>query len=187
MGEWWEGEVITEGSANGISDGGRIYERPSINSTHLGYLLKTDTGALISAKFNCNGYEWYKIRLVKSSTTYEGYIRVDQLINVIEPETNGAYYNNELGRASFTCSLGDWNPDWDVFIATSWQVDENGNEIPPNLYRDTELTLSWEYFGFEKNLFKPEGYFDGIYLWNPRTWSRGDINFTFQELIRVGT
>jgi hypothetical protein len=24
-------------------------------------------------------------------------------------------------------------------------------------------------------------------MWNPRSWDRGDIHFTFQELIRVGT
>ena len=192
MGEWWEGEVITEGSANGVgtssSDGGRIYDRPFTNSTHISYFYKSYTGALISAKFNSDGYEWYKIRYVYSSTkTYEGYIRADQLTNIVEPETNGVYHSNELGRASFTCSLGDWNPDWDVFIASSWQVDENGKEINPDLYRDTELTLTWDYFGFERNLFKPEGYYDGIYLWNPRTWDRGDVNFTFRELIRVGT
>lgn len=192
MGEWWEGEVITEGSANGVgtssSDGGRIYDRPSTNSTHISYFYKSYKGALISAKFNSDGYEWYKIRYEYSSTkTYEGYIRADQLTNIVEPETNGVYHSNELGRASFTCSLGDWNPDWDVFIASSWQVDENGKEINPDLYRDTELTLTWDYFGFERNLFKPEGYYDGIYLWNPRTWDRGDVNFTFRELIRVGT
>ena len=192
LGEWWEGEVITEGSANGIgtssSDGGRIYASPSTDSTRLSYFFKSYTGALISAKFSSGGYEWYKIRYVYSSTkTYEGYIRADQLTNIVEPETDGVYHNNELGRASFTCSLGDWNPDWDVFIASSWQVDENGREINPDLYRDTELTLTWDYFGFERNLFKPEGYYDGIYLWNPRTWDRGDVNFTFRELIRVGT
>lgn len=192
LGEWWEGEVITEGSANGTgtssSDGGRIYDRPFTNSTRISYFFKSYTGALISAKFNSDGYEWYKIRYVYSSTkTYEGYIRADQLTNIVEPETNGVYHSNELGRASFTCSLGDWNPDWDVFIASSWQVDENGKEINPDLYRDTELTLTWDYFGFERNLFKPEGYYDGIYLWNPRTWDRGDVNFTFRELIRVGT
>ena len=95
---------------------------------------------------------------------------------------------NELGRASFSCSIGDWNPDWDVFIASSWKVDENGNDINPDLYRDTELALTWDYFGFEKNLFRPEGMPEGIYLWNPRSWQpNGDIHFTFRELIRTGT
>ena len=95
---------------------------------------------------------------------------------------------NELGRASFSCSIGDWNPDWDVFIASSWQVDENGNDINPDLYRDTELALTWDYFGFDKNLFRPEGMPEGIYLWNPRSWQpNGDIHFTFRELIRAGT
>jgi hypothetical protein len=109
-------------------------------------------------------------------------------VDVVEPVAVGEYHNNELGRASFTCSIGDWNPDWDVFIDSSWKVDENGVEINPTLYRDTELTLTWGYFGFDKNLFKPEGYSDGIYLWNPRSWQpNGDIHFTFNELVRLGT
>jgi hypothetical protein len=65
-------------------------------------------------------------------------------------------------------------------------VDENGNDINPTLYRDAELTLTWDYFGFERNLFRPEGYFEGIYVWNPRSWDHGDIHFNFQELVRTG-
>jgi len=30
----------------------------------------------------------------------------------------------ELGRAAFTCSISDWNPDWDHFIETSWRYDD---------------------------------------------------------------
>ena len=102
-----------------------------------------------------------------------------------EPKTD---FTNYLGGASFSCSIGDWNPDWDIFIETSWQLDENDNEIAPKLYRDTELALSWDYFGFNKNLYQPAGYSDGIYLWNPRSWTaNGDVKFTFQELIRMGT
>ena len=191
IGEWWEGEIITEGSANGIgsssSNACNIYERPYTNSTRLTWFYSTSVGALISARFKSEGYDWYKIRFTSGSKTYEGYARADQLTNIVEPVVEGTLHTNELGRASFTCSLGDWNPDWDVFIATSWQVDENGQDINPQLYRDTELTLTWGYFGFERNLFKPEGYYDGIYLWNPRTWDRGDVHFTFRELIRVGT
>ena len=107
-----------------------------------------------------------------------------------EPTTEHvpAYPTNELGRASFSCCISDWNPDWDVFIETSWKLDSNGVEISPTLYRDTELRLKWDYFGFEKNLYKPAGYPDGIYLWNPRTWEPdGDIKFSFYELVRCGT
>jgi hypothetical protein len=50
-------------------------------------------------------------------------------ISVITEPVSRDFGSNELGRASFTCSLGDWNPDWDVFIDTSWRVDENGKEI----------------------------------------------------------
>ena len=190
IGEWWEGTVITEGSANGVgtssSDYGKIYNVPNISGTRLAYFGKTSTGALISGKFNSNGSEWYKIRYTSGSTVYEGYIRTSDLQNIVEPVVDGAIHTNELGRASFSCSLGDWNPDWDVFIASSWQVDEDGNNINPTLYRDAELTLTWGYFGFERNLFRPTGYLDGIYLWNPRSWDHGDVRFNFQELVRTG-
>ena len=129
--------------------------------------------------------------------TYDAFSALHEL-EFVYPETvynyNCIYYKdnkadmNELGRAAFSCSLGDWNPDWDVFIATSWQVDDEGNEIQPDLYRDTELTLTWGYFGFDKNLYRPEGSPEGIYLWNPRSWQpNGDIHFTFNELVRLGT
>ena len=130
--------------------------------------------------------------------TYEAFSALHEL-EFVYPETiynySCIYYKDslyapscEVGRASFTCSIGDWNPDWDIFISTSWKTDEEGNEIQPTLYRGTELALNWGYFGFEKNLFRPEGSPDGIYIWNPRTWEpNGDIKFTFKELIRVGT
>ena len=94
---------------------------------------------------------------------------------------------NELGRSAFSCTISDWNPDWDTFISTSWQVDENEDPISPTLYRDTPITLTWDYFGFERNAFKPTGYYDGIYLWNPRTWDKDNVKFTFDELIKCGT
>lgn len=190
--EWWEGTVTTEGSANGIgktsTSFGKIYNIPSLGGVRLAYFGETSTGALVSTKFDSNGYEWYKIRYVDGSDTYEGYIIVDELQNIVEPVADGALHTNELGRASFSCSIGDWNPDWDVFVESSWRVDEDGNDIQPDLYRDTELTLTWDYFGFEKNLFRPNGSPEGIYLWNPRSWQpNGDIRFTFKELVRVGT
>lgn len=179
--------------------------------------------------------------------------------------------SNLLGTVAFTCTISDWNPDWDTFIATSWQHEEsidygymqtedtidpyylvvysepddsstvvksyptNGRtvlritgdmtqqyypvqdcddtsivgyvkainqsyytilssyggtvevETEPTLYRDTELTLTWDYFGLNKNLYKPVGLGDGIYLWNPRPWNKDNIKFTFSELVRCGT
>lgn len=173
---------------------------------------------------------------------------------------------NELGTAAFSCSISDWNPDWDTFIATSYQQEEkidygyydirpsssytiiykepstssevmaryqssyttyrvkiigpraddgwtlvetadgikgylktstgdivkpyNGTHMAeknPTLYRDTEITLDWSYFGFDRNLFKPDGFGDGIYLWNPRNWDKDNVKFTFNELITCGT
>ena len=129
--------------------------------------------------------------------TYEAFSAIHEL-DFVYPETiynyTCIYYQdnkneaNELGRAGFTCSISDWNPDWDIFIETSWKVDENEQPINPQLYRDTPLALSWDYFGFDKNLYRPAGYPDGIYLWNPRSWdASGDIILSFEELIRTGS
>ena len=133
------------------------------------------------------GNLWYPVSYTYGGKTYEGYMLYNSLDIIRYPANPALTASNELGRASFSCSIGDWNPDWDVFIATSWQLDENGKEINPTLYRDAELTLTWDYFGFERNLFKPDGYFDGIYLWNPRSWDRGDVHFNFRELVRTGS
>ena len=191
IGEWWDGTVLTEGSATVLAPSNTlvyVYQMPYQGSLTVIKLLKDNPIILTSAKFIANGFEWYKVRIVSGSKTYEGYMRVDQMTNIVEPVVEGTYHNNELGRAAFSCSIGDWNPDWDVFIETSWKTDENGVEINPTLYRDTELTLTWDYFGFDKNLFRPEGYSNGIYLWNPRSWQpNGDIHFTFNELVRLGT
>lgn len=187
VGEWWSEEVETEGSATGISSGTPVYEAPHTASTRLNVFYESTTFTLTGAKFLRNGAEWYPVRWVKSSTTYEGYVQVEKLTNIVEPTTVGQYHDNEIGRAAFSCSIGDWNPDWDIFIATSWQVDEEGRDINPTMYRDAELTLTWDYFGFERNLFKPDGYFDGIYLWNPRSWDKGDVHFNFRELVRTGS
>lgn len=96
---------------------------------------------------------------------------------------------NEVGRESFSCSISDWNPDWDTFIATSWLYDEDGNMINPTLYRDTDLTLNWDFFGVSKNAHKPTvgNYDDGVWLWNPRSWDNKDIYFTFEELVSTGS
>jgi len=85
--------------------------------------------------------------------------------------------------------MSDWNPDWDIFIETSWHYDDNNDPINPTLYRDTPLTLTWEFFGIDRNLYKPtEGsYDDGLFLWNPRTWNNEDVYFTFEELVTTGT
>jgi hypothetical protein len=97
----------------------------------------------------------HEIEFMYPETIYN-YTCVYYKDNVFDGDDTTA--SNEIGRASFTCCVGDWNPDWDTFIATSWKYDENENLLPPKLYRDSELTLTWDYFGFDKNLFKPEGY-----------------------------
>jgi len=56
----------------------------------------------------------------------------------------------------------------------------------PELYRGAPISLTWEYFGFDKNLYKPAGFYDGIYLWNPHPWDEEHLFFSFDELVRVG-
>ena len=94
---------------------------------------------------------------------------------------------NELGRVSISFTLSDWNPDWDIFLETSWKVDENGDPILPTLYRGVPLTLNWDFYGFDKNLYRPDGYPEGFYLWNPRAYYDDTVHFTFEDIIVVGT
>lgn len=140
-----------------------------------------------------------------SGYTYAGSLTKSAISDVHEiefvyPETiysyNCIYYKdykateNELGRAAFTCTISDWNPDWDHFIETSYQqIEQDGVvvETLPQLYRAAPISLTWDYFGFNKNLYKPEGYYDGIYLWNPHPWDDEHMFFSFEELVRTGT
>ena len=169
-------------STSGIGSGGKAYI----------------TGEKVSGPDSSgNMVDWYPIRIGhpaydSPADIKNGYMTIKSLDRigkkvqdiVLATEDISTY----LGSAAFSCSIGDWNPDWDVFIATSWRIDADGNEIAPDLYRDTELSLTWDYFGFDKNLYRPDGSPEGIYLWNPRTWeNNGDIHFTFQELVRMGT
>ena len=129
--------------------------------------------------------------------TYAAWSDIHSL-DIVYPETiysyNVYYYKDTIkstpiGVASFSCSISDWNPDWDIFIATSWKVDDNGDPINPTLYRDTALTLTWEFFKMDRNLYKPTvgAYDDGLFLWNPRSWENENVYFTFEELVTTGT
>ena len=96
--------------------------------------------------------------------------------------------SNVLGREAFSCSLSDWNPDWDIFIETSWKKDDEGNTINPTLYRSgVPLDLDWDFFDIPVNKHKPDdSYQDGLMLWNPRTYNHGKVVFNFEELITTG-
>ena len=129
--------------------------------------------------------------------TYAAWSDIHSL-DIVYPETiysyNVYYYkdtidSNPIGVASFSCSISDWNPDWDIFIDTSWRVDDNDDPINPTLYRDTPLTLTWEFFEMDRNLYKPSvgTYDDGLFLWNPRSWENENVYFTFEELVTTGT
>ena len=183
--------TVGEGEAlcNPPTETGKVNIRPNPSYTDAVYAVpKGGILVLTGQPITNDEGTWYPVQHTVGQTVYEGYMDVLYLNIVREPADEIHQTDSELGRASFTCSISDWNPDWDTFIATSWKIDENEKSIPPTLYRGTNLTLTWDYFGFDKNLYKPEGYSDGIYLWNPRTWnSNGDIQFTFYELVRCGT
>lgn len=181
---------------------GKLYSALAMNVIHLDEI--TDWSAITSLNDLGIYTQAYKLKYHDNSNyVYEGNYDYDSFsalheIEIVYPETiyayNCIYYSDikstdsELGRVSFSCSMSDWNPDWDTFIETSWRIDENGDVINPTLYRDTELTLTWDFFGIDKNLHKPtEGnYNDGIFLWNPRTYENNDIYFTFEELVTTG-
>lgn len=265
---------------------GRLYNGLHIDSIHLDTI---DWSKITSLKDLGINPEAYKLKYHDNcGYSYEGDFTQAAFANIhslefVYPETiyhyNCIYYKdtkaagNEIGREAFSCSMSDWNPDWDKFIETSWQVktedlstgdikvrnesvdvyekpsltskklltmvpkmsaqltgelvenEDNswypiryiGNthpnatlgyvlaskvdvttpyqenikiyDINPTVYRDTPLTLTWDYFGFERNAHKPEtgNYEDGMYLWNPRSFENDDIRFTFEELVTVGS
>lgn len=108
---------------------------------------------------------------------------------VIKYYKNTLDESNVLGREAFSCSLSDWNPDWDIFIETSWKKDSEGNVINPTLYRSgVPLDLTWDFFDIPVNKYKPNNsYQDGLMLWNPRTHVHNkEIAFNFEELITTG-
>lgn len=135
-------------------------------------------------------YERNLSEVVNKGSYY--YVPVEEMDLIFEPENGWTEtipaVNPEIARVSFSCSVTEWNPDWDTFIATSWKTDGDGLPINPTLYRGTEIKLGWDFFGIDNNEFKPEqGYDDGIFIWNPHTYENNDVYFTFEELIQTGT
>lgn len=147
--------------------------------------------------------EAYRLRFHdRSNYSYNGDYTLDafsrlQSIDFVYPETVYTYNcqyrtipnGNILGNVAFSCAIGDWNIDWDKFIETSWKYDDEGNALNPQLYRSNEdLVLTWDYFGLDRNLYKPnENYEDGIYTWNPYGWDKDNKYFTFRQLIATGS
>lgn len=180
---------------------GKLYNGLKIQVVNLDEVDWANTSSLVDMGIAVNGYA---LRYHdNSSYTYDGEYTQSAFqnlhsIEIVYPETvytlNCVYYDGaleeqyELGRQAFSFSISDWNPDWDTFIATSWQYDNYGNLIPPQIYRDTELVLDWSYFGIDKNEFRPASYVsNGIWIWNPRSWDIENEKFTFRELIRTGS
>lgn len=123
--------------------------------------------------------------------TYEGLSDLHS-VEFIYDETiytlNCIYRANgkELGRASLTYSISDWNPDWDMVIETSFQYDDQGVQIPPTLYRDTPLEMPWSFFGLERDKYAPIGTY-GFYYWNPYPWDINNEMVTFEQMVSTGS
>lgn len=194
MESWVKAEDISYDQA------GKLYNGLAIKVIDLENIDFSTVGSLMDMGINIDEYVLrfhdYSDYVYDGEYSYDAF-SVLHNIEIVYPETiynyTCVYYKdnkadaNELGRAGFSCSISDWNPDWDIFIETSWQKDENGYPVNPKLYRDTDLSLTWDYFGFDRDLFRPDGYPNGIYLWNPRSWEKDNPSFSFEELIRTGS
>lgn len=283
LGSWLKTEDLS------LSQRGKQFEGLKIEVINLNDLTFTSGATLLDLDIDIQKWRLYfhnagYISGGNPTVSYWG-LSSRHIMEVVYPETiytySCIYYDTKVdehficGTAGFSCSLTDWNPDWDTFIDTSWQKEElegsgtaathaggtqsqytavpiysepvmdnnlhigniynrqplallslafesgsltwikvrgpnaNGNgeitgyadasfvnitenyggsiDIMPTLYRDTVLTLTWDYFGFERDKFRPEGRGPGIYLWSPRTWDQDTIKFSFEELVRCGT
>lgn len=255
-----------------FNQAGKLYNGLAINVIDLDEVDFSKVSSIADVGIDIQKYRMrfhdYSNYAYTGAYTYEAFSQLHN-IDIVYPETiynyTCIYYKdnkadmNRLGASAFSCSISDWNPDWDKFIETSWQVEDvpgsaklgaktnlrdapdintsailievpkdatveimsakfesgtrdwykvrykeyngymvAGNltnivayggtvEVNPTLYRDTVLTLTWDYFGFDNNLYRPDGYGEGIYLWNPRSWDKDNIKFSFEELIRCGT
>ena len=194
MESWVKAEDISYDQA------GKLYNGLAIKVIDLENIDFSAVGSLADMGINIDEYVLrfhnYSNYVYDGEYSYDAFSALHN-IEIVYPETiynyTCVYYKdnqadiNELGRAGFSCSISDWNPDWDIFLETSWQYDDEGNPINPTIYRDTDLTLTWDYFGFDRNLYRPDGYADGIYLWNPRSWNVDTVKFSFEEMIRTGS
>lgn len=179
---------------------GSLYHGIAMNVIHLDEVDWTNVTSLADIGIYPEAYRLqyheYSGYTYDGEYTQEAFSAIHSL-DFVYPETvytsSCIYYKNckldenELARTSITYTISDWNPDWDIFLETSWQADENGYPISPTLYRDTPLTLDWDYYGFARDAYKPEGYYEGFYCWNPRSWDDENLNFTFEDLVSTGT
>jgi len=183
-----------------LNQSGKLYNAIGLDVIHLDEVDWNDVYVLQDVV----DIQKKKLRYHEPATVnYNGTITYNDIsdlheLDIVYPETiyhyNIHYYSPaidehyKLGSAMLSCSIGDWNPDWDHFIETSWQTNDQGEEILPELYRAAPVSLDWDFFGVGKNLFNSNHkYNDGIFLWNPHPWDDEHIYFTFEELVRTGT
>lgn len=113
---------------------GRLYSALAMKVIHLDRLNWNSISSLSDMGINV---QQYKLRFHNdSSYSYSGdYTQAAfsdlHSIDIVYPETIYPYVvkyyqntideNNILGRGGFSCSLSDWNPDWDTFLSTSYK------------------------------------------------------------------
>ena len=143
FGSWIKTEEIS------FDQGGRLYNALALKVIHLDRLDWTNISTLEDVGIEV---QKYKLRFHEDSDyTYDGAYTEEAFsdlhnIDIVYPETIYPYVvkyyqdtldeDNVIGRGAFSCSLSDWNPDWDTFISTSylsgWAGKVSGN---PTLYR----------------------------------------------------
>lgn len=184
-----------------FSQAGKLYNALGIDVIDLSLVDWSNVSSLNDLDINPNKYrlQYHDINTYTYTGTYDysSFSAIHEL-DFVYPETVYTYickyFKNhpsdvqadELGRSMFTCTISDWTPDWDHFIETSWRYNDQNQLLLPELYREAPITLTWDYFGFDKNLYKPTGWGDGVYVWNPHPWDEEHLFFSFDELVRTG-
>lgn len=133
-----------------FDQGGRLYNALAMKVIHLDRLDWANISSLSDMGINI---QQYKLRFHENSSyTYSGeYTQAAfsslHSIDIVYPETIYPYVvkyykdtideDNILGRGGFSCSLSDWNPDWDTFLTTSYLTGYDGQTNKENaiLYR----------------------------------------------------
>lgn len=126
-GSWIKTEEIS------FDQSGRLYNALALKVIKLNEVDWSNVSSLSSLGIDV---QKYKLRFHENSSyTYDGeYTQAAfsdlHSIDIVYPETIYPYvvkyYQNQItednviGRGGFTCSLSDWNPDWDTFISTSY-------------------------------------------------------------------
>jgi len=128
-GSWIKTEEIS------FDQSGRLYNALGMGVLHLDDVDWTQVSSLSDLGINP---EAYRLRFHDAcGYTYSGEYTEAAFsdlhsVDFVYPETIYPYVikyykdtldnSNIVGTGAFSCSLSDWNPDWDTFISTSWKT-----------------------------------------------------------------